>query len=139
MPASRYLADANLNWLRGSTFPAAPLTNLFISLHSADPGIDGDQTDVTVTLVPAGRIAVPVTGFSAPITAPGGVARECSNISAISITESAAAAAAVTYVGFWDAATDGNFLTYGLVNPPTNFLAGDIIRFPVGQLVIRLS
>lgn len=139
MPASSYLADANLNWLRGTTFPSAAPVNLFLSLHNADPGASGTNGDVTAILRPAGRVVVAGTGFSAPTDAVGAPGRQCSNTAAISITESAAAAAAVTHVGFWNASTGGNFLAYGLVTPPTNFLTGDIIRFPVGQLVIRIG
>jgi len=139
MPVSSYLADANLNWLRGTAFPSPAPANLFISLHDADPGISGADGDVTATLRPAGRVEVAGNSFSAPANAVNAPGRQCSNINAISITESAAAAAAVIYVGLWDAASGGNFLAYGLVSPPTNFLAGDIIRFPVGQLVIRVG
>jgi hypothetical protein len=139
MPASSYLADANLNWLRGTTFPSAAPVNLFLSLHDEDPGPNGTSGDVTATLRPAGRVVVAGTNFSAPTNAVDGLGRQCSNTVVISITESAAAAAAVTHVGFWSASTGGNFLTYGLVTPPTNFLTGDIIRFPTGQLVIRIG
>lgn len=139
MPASSYLADANLNWLRGTAFPSVAPTSLFLSLHNADPGLSGTVGDVTASLRPAGRVEVASANISAPVDAAGSTGRQCSNIAAISITESASAAAAVTHVGFWSASTGGNFLAYGLVTPPTNFLVGDIIRFPIGQLVIRIG
>jgi hypothetical protein len=67
----------------------------------------------------------------------GATSRQMSNTTLVSLTESAAGPASVTYFGLWSAQTGGNFLVYGLVNPPANFLAGDIVRFPAGGLVIR--
>jgi len=137
MPISQYLADANLDWIRGTTFPAALSDDVFISLHGANPGYNGVNADVTATLIPAGRVACPIANFTTPVDGPGAISRQISNSVLVSLTESAAAPAAVTYFGLWSAQTSGDFLAYGLVTPPANFLAGDIIRFPVGGLVIR--
>ena len=137
MPISQYLADANLNWIRGTSFPAAPSSNIFISLHSADPGYNGVNADVTTTLIPAGRVACPISVFTAPVDGPGAASRQTSNDTLLSLTESAAGAASVTHFGLWSAQTDGNFLVYGMVTPAASFLTGDIVRFPVGGLVIR--
>jgi hypothetical protein len=136
MPISQYLADANLNWIRGTSFPAALSGNAFISLHGADPGYNGVNADVTTTLIPGGRVACPISVFTAPVDGPGATSRRMSNTTLVSLTESAAGPASVTYFGLWSAQTGGNFLVYGLVNPPANFLAGDIVRFPAGGLVI---
>jgi hypothetical protein len=137
MPISQYLADANLNWIRGTSFPAAPSGNVFVSLHSGNPGYNGVNADVTTTLIPGGRVACPISVFTAPTDGPGGTSRQISNSSLVSLTESAAAAATVTYFGLWTAQSGSNFLVYGLVEPPASFLPGDIIRFPIGGLVIR--
>jgi hypothetical protein len=137
MPISQYLADANLNWIRGTAFPAALASDVFISLHGADPGYNGVNADVTATLIPAGRVACPIANFTTPVDGPNAKSRQISNSVLISLTESAAGPAAVTYFGLWSAQSGGNFLAYGLVSLPANFLAGDIIRFPVGGLVIR--
>lgn len=137
MPISQHLADANLNWIRGIAFPPALSADVFISLHGSNPGFNGVNADVTTTLIPGGRVACPIANLTAPVDTPGAVGRQVSNDVLISLTESAAAPASVTYFGLWSAQTAGNFLAYGLVNPPANFLAGDIVRFPVGGLVIR--
>lgn len=137
MPISKYLADANLSWIRGTAFPTALSSNIFISLHGADPGYNGVISDVTTTLIPAGRAACSIANFTTPVDGPNAKSRQISNSVLVSLTESAAAPAAVTYFGLWSAQSGGNFLAYGLVTPPANFLAGDIVRFPVGGLVIR--
>ena len=135
MPFSQYLADVQLNWLRGTSYASAPSTNLYISLHSADPGINGLNSDVTVTLA-GSRGTLPIANLTAPAASPSG-GRQVSNSASVSLSNSAQGAATVTYYGIWDAASGGNFLTYGLLTQPVNVLVGDIIEFPVGQLVIR--
>jgi len=137
MPISQYLANANLNWIRGTTFPAALVDDVFISLHGSNPGYNGVNADVTTSLISAGRVACPIANFTTPADTTGATGRQMSNSALISLTESADGPATVTYFGLWSAQSGGNFLAYGLVDPPANFLAGDIIRFPVGGLVIR--
>lgn len=136
MPASAYLADANLNWMRGNAFPAAPGPNLFVSLHSNNPGYNGVNNDVTTALLGA-RVAIAISDFTAPADSPGGAGREMSNSTLLTLTNSAIGPAVVTYFGLWTAVSAGNFLTYGLVTPATEFLVGDVIRFPAGRLVIK--
>jgi hypothetical protein len=141
MPFSQYLSDANLNWLRGTTWPhAAPTTNLFLSLHTSNPGLSGSDGDVTAAVVGGTRPALPQASIAAPATVTGanGVpTRQCTNSALITLSSNAEAAVTITYVGLWDANTAGNFLAYGLVTPPAPLLVGDIIRFPIGNLVIR--
>lgn len=136
MPISQYLADANLNWLRGTSFPTALSGNIFISLHTSDPGYNGLNGDVTAALL-GSRGILPVSSLSAPADVPGATGRQVSNTALVELTSAALGSATVTYFGLWTAATSGNFLAYGLVTPPAAFLPGDIIRFPVGQLIIR--
>jgi hypothetical protein len=135
MPFSQYLADQTLNWFRGTTYTAAPGTNVYLSLHSQDPGVIGLNGDVTTTLA-AGRAVIPVANFGAPSSVTAG-GRQIANNASVTFTNSAAAPATITFFGLWDAASGGNFLAYGLLGQPVNVLTGDILEFPVGQLTIR--
>jgi hypothetical protein len=47
---------------------ASPLTNLYLALHTADPGEAGDQTTSEATYTGYGRVAVPrsTSGFTTP-------------------------------------------------------------------------
>lgn len=135
MPFSQYLADSALNWFRGNAFAAAPATNLYISVHTADPGPSGANNDVTATLAGV-RGTLPVSALSAPANNSNG-GRQISNTSPVSLSSSSSGAATLTYFGLWTAATGGNFLTYGLLATPVSVFVGDVLEFPVGQLVIR--
>jgi hypothetical protein len=135
MPFSQYFSDLTLNWFRGTTVAAPPATNVYLSIHTADPGVTGVNADVS-TAVAGGRTTVPISALGAPAGASGG-GRIISNTSLITVTSSAADTASVTYFGIWDADTAGNFLCYGILAQPVDVLAGDLLRFPVGELSIR--
>lgn len=135
MPFSQYLNDLTLNWFRGTSYAAAPGSNVFLSLHSSDPGALGANGDVSAA-VAGGRTTVAITLFGAPSTPTGG-GRRIANTSTLTVTASAAGPATLTYFGLWDAASAGNFLCYGILAQPVSVLTGDLLRFLAGDLVIR--
>lgn len=147
MPFSNYLATRTLNWMRGvangatspaAGMPAAPAT-LYISLHSADPGMNGTSADVTAN-ISAARGSIAAANWSAPSTpTPWTPATgfQISNTAEAAITASAIGSATVSYFGLWDAATSGNFLQYGQLANPLVVAVGDSVKFSIGQLVLR--
>lgn len=136
MPFSQYLAQQTLNWFRSSQLDLPP-TNLFISLHSADPGRSGASSDVT-TAVAGGRGTLSTANLSAPVQSalPGG-GFQISNTAPVLMTSNAPGAATLTYFGVWDASTGGNFLAYGVLSTPVSAQVGDVLQFTTGQLIIR--
>lgn len=147
MPFSNYLATRTLNWMRGvangatspsAGMPAAPAT-LYISLHSADPGMNGTTADVTLN-VAAARGSIVAANWSAPaalnpFTPATGF--QISNTAEAVITASAVGSATVSHFGVWDASTAGNFLQYGQLTNPLVVAVGDSVKFSIGQLVLR--
>ena len=78
MAFSQYLADRILGWVKGTTFPAA-LSNVYLSIHSGDPGTGGTSNDVTASITgSANRTAIASTAFTAAGNASGG-GREITN------------------------------------------------------------
>lgn len=136
MPFSFYLAQGTLNWFRNSQLDAPPST-VYISLHSADPGVNGINNDVT-TAVAGIRGALPSGNLSVPAASalPGG-GFQISNTAPVLITSSALSAATLTYFGVWNSASGGNFLAYGILTTPVNAQPGDVLQFTTGQLLIR--
>ncbi len=124
MPASTYLGNALLNHiLRGITY--TPPTKVYISLHTADPGLTG-ANEVTTTAWPAyvrkdaangGAIA---TGFSAA------AAKSCANaLDLLWAANNGASAVVVTHFALWDAATGGNCLFSDALSSPKTFQPTD--------------
>lgn len=90
------LANAWLNVLRATTFTG--ITNVFVKLHTADPGAAGataaaagSTTRVAITWAAASSGAIAMNG-TAPSWTNGGTGET------------------LTHISFWDASTAGNFL-----------------------------
>lgn len=139
MAFSQYLADRILTWVKGVSFPAA-LSNVFISIHTANPGVNGTESDATLSVTgTANRTQVPSADFSAAGNASGG-GREITNSNVVQITNNATNGATVTltHFGVWDAATGGNFLASGELTTAIGVQAGDTVQFNVGAMAIRV-
>lgn len=98
MPYSTYYKNAALNVMRNVAFAA--IAQSYASLHTASPGLTGTN-EVTGGSPAYARKAI---NFSA--AASGSMAS--SNSPVLDVP----ASTTVTHVGFWDAATAGNFLGY---------------------------
>lgn len=100
-------------------------TNLYISLHSADPGDTG-----------ASEVAI-----SRKETATGDWATASFKSSAtVSPFEySSMPAVTVTHIGLWDAATGGNFLWNGELAVAKTVPAGETLRFDAGNIVAQID
>lgn len=137
MAFSQYLADKILVWIKGTTFPTA-LSNVYVSLHSGDPGTAGTANDISSTITGSGnRTAVATSGLSTVGSAPGG-GFQVTNNSSVQITTNAAGAGTVTHFGIWDAVTGGNFLASGQLTASVDVVGGDTVQFNAGALAIRL-
>jgi hypothetical protein len=137
MPFSNYLATSLLNWVKGTTFPAAGAT-VFVSVHTADPGTDGTVADVTSTVRGiAGRVSVTATAFTTPTAGGGGF--QMTNTGVVQITSNAAnvATTRLTHFGLWSANTAGNFYGSGALTSFVDVVTGDTVQFNIGALVIR--
>lgn len=139
MAFSQYLADRILTWVKGVAFPTA-LSNVYISIHTSNPGVNGTENDATQTVTgSSNRTAVASSAFSATGNAAGG-GREITNSNVVQITTNAAngATQTITHFGVWDAATSGNFLASGELTTPVGVQAGDTVQFNVGAMAIRV-
>jgi hypothetical protein len=136
MPFSQAINDALLTWFKGSTFPAA-ISTVYISLHTASPGVSGTANDVT-TSVCGSRGSIAAADLSVPAdSALSGGGRQISNTATVTMTASASAGATITYFGLWNAASGGTFLGYGTLSTPRAIQIGDLVQFPIAQLILR--
>jgi hypothetical protein len=104
---------------------SSPLTNLYVSLHTADPGEAGDQTTSETAYTGYARIAVARTtgGFTVTTNSVSPVANidfgECT----------ASAGAAITHFGLGTASSGAGKLLYsGTVTPNVTMAVGVIPR-----------
>jgi len=139
MAFSQYFATQVLDWVKGTTFPAA-LSNVYVSLHTGDPGTAGTSNDVTSLIKgSATRTTVSSASFSAAGSASGG-GFEITNTGVVQITTSASNSTTqtVTHFGIWDASTSGNFLASGALTTSVGVQLGDTVQFNIGAMAIRV-
>lgn len=133
---SNYVEAAIINaLLRATTFPAAP-ANVYVALHTADPGDTGAASELTIGSLAYARVAVSTTGgWAAPDTA-----SSTSNVADITFPAAAGGDwGTVTHFSIWDAATAGNCLFKDALVETRSVLDGDTLKFVAGQLVITVA
>jgi hypothetical protein len=129
---SNYLEEAILNWMKGTTFPAAP-TNVYIALYTSDPTDADSGTEVTGGSYARATFAV---GDWSSITQPGGAAT-ISNDVAIAFPTATDNWGTVTHFGVRSASSGGNLFYHGSLSTPRTILNGDPTpTFASGALVI---
>ena len=130
---SDYMELAILNWMRGSSFPAAPAT-VYVGLFNGDPTDAGTGgAEVTTTIRPAGRVGVT---FTSPTDSGG--AKQMSNSAPVDFG-TAAAGATVTHFALFDAVSGGNMLPHGALTVSKDVSVSDPVAFDTGNLVIAVT
>lgn len=120
MSISNYLEDALLNSLRNTAFS---VSDVYLQLHTGDPGEDGTNAGATET----NRQVVVFNASS------GG-----SMASSAAVTWTNVAATEVyTYWSAWDASTGGNCLWTGALSSSASVTAGD--TFQITTLTLTLD
>lgn len=112
---------------------ASPLTNLYISLHSADPGETGDQTTNEISYTGYARVAVARTSGGWTVSGTTQVA----NAGAVTFGACTAGSATATHVGVGTASSAAGKLLYsGALNASLSISAGITPNFAIGALVV---
>jgi hypothetical protein len=139
MAFSQYFATQVLNWVKGSSFPTA-LANVYVSLHSSDPGTAGTSGDVTNTITnSSNRTSISSSALSTVAGASGG-GFEVTNTGVVQLTTSAnnSTPINVTHFGVWDAASGGNFLASGQLTSAVDVEVGDTVQFNINAMAVRV-
>jgi hypothetical protein len=134
MAFSQYLATKILSWVKNSTFPSA-LSNVYVSLHTADPGTAGTNNDVTASVRGvATRVGIASTAFSSVGAASGG-GYEITNSM---VSQQTTSAANISHFGLWDTSSGGNFLASGTLTTAVEIQQGDTVQFNSGAMAVKV-
>lgn len=139
MAFSQYFATQVLGWVKNAPFPTA-LSNVYISLHTSDPGTGGTSGDVTSNITNStNRTQIATSNFSSIAGASGG-GFEITNTGVIQLTTSAVnqTPLTVTHFGVWNAASGGDFIASGQLTSSVDVELGDTVQFNIGALAIRV-
>lgn len=137
---STYLARGILNHVFRTSTYSKP-SNVYISLHSADP-TDANLTATELAIGTGGYARATVASGDAQWTAPAtsGADEVITNANTISFGTATAnwnAGNAITHFGIYDAATGGNLLYSGALGTSRTVLNGDPVTVAAGALSIR--
>lgn len=114
---------------------ASPLTNLYLSLHTADPGIGNAQTTNEVAYTNYVRIAVARTVGGWTVST-----NSATNAALAQFAQCGASGATITHVAIGTAASGaGNVLYAGALNSPLTVSNGIQPQFATGALVTQES
>lgn len=124
MSASNYAELQILDWLGANGAPAA-VTNVYVQLHTGDPGEDCTANVATESDRVEGSFGA---------AAAGSIAND-----AEILWETVAGTEEYTHFSIWDASTAGNPLANGTISPSKSVTAGEDARFAVGALTLTLD
>ena len=125
---SQYLEDEILNWIKGSTFDAAPAT-VYVDL------LDSGYASILNTI--AGSANRQAITFGAISTS--GTGRIMSNSADITFTASAVGSATATQAAIYDAQTAGNQLAVQALTSSKAISGGDEVKFSTGALTFKMD
>ena len=132
--ASQYLENARLNWLKGTTFPAAPAT-VYVALFTTAPTDDSGAGAVEVSGGAYARASITTSsGWSSISGAPAAPA-QISNSGAVSFPAATANWGTVLAFGIYDASSGGNLL-YWATMTSQSITSGMVPSFAIGALVV---
>lgn len=111
---------------------SSPLTNLYVSLHTADPGEAGDQTTSEATYGSYARVAVARSGSGWTVSG-----NQASNAAIVQFPQCSSGSNTVTYVGVGTASSStGKLLYSGALSSSLAVSTGIQPQFAIGALVV---
>ena len=136
---SSYLEDQLLNWIKGTTFVAAPVT-LYAALYTANPtDAQASGTEVSGN----GYARQPITsstGWSSIVGAGAGTGDSITNSGVITFaTPTGAGWGTVTGFALYDALTVGNEVVWAALTASKVINAGDVVTFGIGAISIAFD
>jgi hypothetical protein len=135
---SQYLADALLNWFKGSAFPAAP-ANVYLALYTTAPTARDGTGGVEVTGGSYARQAIASGGWGALSSSGSGLSllRQIAQSGVINFPTATADWGTIVGMALLDAATLGNLLEYGDLTASQSVLNGNTFQVPATDAIVQ--
>jgi len=103
-------------------------TNLYVSLHTADPTDDGSGTEVS-----GGSYARTAVTMGAPTNGSG------TNSADVQFPQATGDWGSVSHIAIWDATTAGNMLFHTPLDTTKNITTGDVFKIASGSLTVTFA
>lgn len=133
---SRYFQNQTVNWMKGTTFVAAPTTT-YLALLTTMPTDSNGTSLVEVTTSGTAYARQALTSASAwSAVSTSGTAQQISNAALIAYTQATATYGTVLGAGIYDAVTAGNLIWYGTITTSQAVASGNTFQIAIGGLVL---
>lgn len=103
-------------------------TNIYVSLHTADPTDAGTGTEVS-----GGSYARTAVTMGAPTNGSG------TNSADVQFPQCTSDWGSVSHIGIWDATTGGNMLFHSPLDTTKNLTTGDVFKIASGSLTVTFA
>jgi hypothetical protein len=114
---------------------SSPITNIYVSLHTADPGPGGNQNSNETNYTSYARVGVVRTTSGWSLSS-----ETMSNVAAITFPAATGGSSTVTYVGIGTLASGAGLLLYsGALTASVNISNGVQPQFGIGALTVTES
>lgn len=135
---SNYLADAALNWYKGTAYPSAP-ANVYVALFTVAPTSRAGTGGTEVSGGSYARQAIASTAWQAVATSGSGLTaiEQLAQTNAITFPTATANWGTVVGIGLYDAVTGGNFLEYGDLSASQVVNNGNTFQVPAQNLIVQ--
>lgn len=111
---------------------SSPLTNLYVSLHTSDPGEAGDQTTNETSYTSYARVAVARSGSGWTVTG-----NQAENAALVQFPQCTGGSATITHVGVGTASSGtGKLLYKGALSASLSVSSGIQPQFAAGALTV---
>jgi len=103
-------------------------SNIYVSLHTADPTDAGTGTEVS-----GGSYARTAVTMGAPTNGSG------TNSTDVQFPQATGDWGTVTHIGIWDATSSGNMLFHTPLDTSKNITTGDVFKIASGSLTVTFA
>jgi hypothetical protein len=136
---SKYLADAVLSWVKGTTFPAAP-ANVYLAIMTTAPTARDGTGGVECTGTGYARQAVASSAWGAIATSGSGLTALEQILNSNTVSWGAAGGSnwgTAVGIGVYDALTNGNLIDYGDLTASQAIGSGQTFQIGAGSLALQ--
>ena len=131
---SQYLENAMLNWLKGTTFVAAP-TTVYVALYTTAPTDDSGAGAVEVSGGSYARASITTSSGWSTISGAPSAPAQISNGSTITFATPTASWGTVVAIGIYDASSAGNLLYWNTITSQA-IGSGVVASFAASALIV---
>ena len=135
---SKYAADAFLNWMKGTAFPASP-ANLYVALYTTTPTARDNTGGVEVSGGAYARQAIAAAAWGAVSTSGSGLTaiEQIAQSGTITFPQASANWGTVVVMGLFDAVTAGNLIEYGDLTTSQVVNSGNTFQVPANDIIVQ--